>query len=327
MRRKNSPSSRCIRLLSLRCTPGTLLAPLPVTQLLDDIEGGAALPWLRRSSLAGGRNGLLDGQNGWDSFALLPGKALPLLTLPNHTFPDFLHRLEHRELEIGRGWQTETGGTGMTPTLEELGCKLVGIDRRRGTQAGFDTALLHLNENDMRIRIGNRRNEFIENARYLFAVRPHLGQVRQAHCGPGDLGRVIHLNAVQGTSPDLQGREGLGLVNVLDDLLLARSEIEELCSHFERAGRRVGVLKTPGVGDETREEECREIRRHFLAPFWHVQEPVVEHLGDAGRCRVDELELAVARIADVMIDIEHGDLGEEIYMVDVERPQERQIGR
>ncbi len=111
----------------------------------------------------------------------------------------------------------------MPSTLEEFAGNLIHIDRGRRTHTRLESSVLDLREENVHIRIGNSGDELIEDPCCLLGLRPHLLQILTTDRRPHDACVRIDLNTIESTPPDLQCREWLCLVHMLDDLLLTRA--------------------------------------------------------------------------------------------------------
>ncbi len=246
---------------------------------------------------------------------------LGFFALTSHLFFEFRDTVQHLQREVIERPHAESRGARMASAAVELAGQCTGIDRRRTAHTRFEPPFFKFRKEDVHVGIRNRGNQFIENAVRLFAVRFHFRQILFADRGPYDVRGRIDLNPVQRAAPDAQGGERLGFVDILNDLLLTRAELEQLRSDFERVRRGIGILETARIGDKSGEQQRGHVLRDLPLKRRHLGKPVVEYLGGAGGGWINQLELPELRVADVVIDIENRHAREEIDMIGVERSQ------
>src|SRR3989338_2191441 len=149
----------------------------------------------------------------------------------------------------------------MTTSTECTTSKSACIDRCRCAHARFKSTLLYFRKKNIHIRIGNSGNKFIENTMCLYTFGSHFRKILLADSRPYNACRRIDLNSIESPTPNLEGTKRFRFVNMLNNVLLPGTKLQERGSHFERSRGRIGILKTSGIRNETRKKECGNVSR------------------------------------------------------------------
>ena len=142
---------------------------------------------------------------------------------------------------------------------------------------------------------------------------------------------LVHLRPLERAREQLQLRELDALVDALEDLVHVGARLDELGREPERLRRRVRVLEAAGIGHERDVERLCQLGRQLDS---ELADDVPEHLARRRRGRIDEVDVAEARVVVVMVDVdrerrrvERRGVGSEPALVGRVDGDERALGR